>query len=109
MLASLLPELESPCYGNGLKAYYSACIWSVNYLDCVRQVDDDVQSLRSECVRLRGVIDKRDASIVDQRQRISQLEDSLAQVRSAPLRSETVLSHPFSAPEALPCVLWLHS
>lgn len=44
------------------------------------QVDDDVQSLRDECARLRGNIEKRDGSIADYRARISLLEDSLAQV-----------------------------
>ncbi len=44
------------------------------------QVDDDVQSLRDECARLRGAIEKRDGSIADYRARISLLEDSLAQV-----------------------------
>lgn len=40
------------------------------------QVDDDVQSLREECARLLGVIEKRDA-------RILQLEENLAQVGRA--------------------------
>ena len=44
------------------------------------QVDDDVQSLRDECARLRGALEKRDTTITDLRACISHLEDSVAQV-----------------------------